>query len=363
LSIFLFFACSTVNEEDTTVRKDNPDLVYIDSIATASLRYIDSVAKVEYIKLETHQNGLLSSISKLLVGRGKIVILDDRFSQVLVFDDSGKFVGQIGAVGRGPGEFLSVEDIAFNSDTTSVFLLSVNSMKIVEYDINGKFKRDVFTNVYAYKMAVDSLDNFYLFVNKNVSDISKNYDLLKLDSDGKLLNRYFMFAGIDQPSIGFSGFVTVGRSGDVLFNNSFSDTVYAVHDDFVVPKYAFASGAPKQNLTNSEITKKLGAYNFIGFPFIELADKIVFGFNYQTTLMHSVFDRVSLEKSRLRYPLNWVSGHDADGNLYAHISPLSVENNRDKPYVQRMLKEYPLLEDVLKKSGEDDNPILIKFAL
>jgi len=110
---FLFFACSTVNERDDTVRKDNPDLVAIDGFATSSLEYIDSVSKVEYIKLETNENGLLSSVSKLLVGRGKIVILDDRFSQVLVFDDSGKFVNQIGSIGRGPGEFLSVEDIAF----------------------------------------------------------------------------------------------------------------------------------------------------------------------------------------------------------------------------------------------------------
>jgi hypothetical protein len=67
--------------------------------------------KIEYIPLETTPNSLIGSLNGVGLDLANIVFSDSFIfisdgEKLLQFDRSGKFIKQIGSVGRGPGQYL-----------------------------------------------------------------------------------------------------------------------------------------------------------------------------------------------------------------------------------------------------------------
>ncbi len=356
--------CSSINDQRDDIQYiANPSAVLIEGIKKSNPPKIDSFATIELIPLETNEKSLLASVSKILVNEKLLYVLDEKLNQVLIFEGSGKFVGQVGAIGSGPDEYLSVEDIAFNSDTTSIFLLSNNSMKITEYGLDGTLKQDIYIGMYASKLAVDSLNNFYLFVNKNISEKSQNYDLIKLKYDGSLIDRYFAFSNPKDPSISYAGFVALGKDKDILFNNSFSDTVYAIQEGYVTPKYVFVLENEGSFSTNTEFTNDIERRSYLELPFLELQNGFLFLFASDNRVRPIVSDYTGQTPNRvLSFPMNSIVGYDKMDNVYSYVSPAWLDNDKDTPYVRRALEKFPILASVLEHSDVEDNPIIIKFS-
>ena len=60
---------------------------------------------VKIVKLETTDECLLSDIRQVDYANGLIYIADRVSQAILIFDESGKYVGRIGQRGEGPGEY------------------------------------------------------------------------------------------------------------------------------------------------------------------------------------------------------------------------------------------------------------------
>ena len=82
-----------------------------------SAYFSDFFSAIELIALETNDDVLVGGAPNTLVNDSLIfvnsIIAIDRVplpQNIHVFDHSGKFLYQIGAIGRGPGEFLGVID-------------------------------------------------------------------------------------------------------------------------------------------------------------------------------------------------------------------------------------------------------------
>ena len=63
---------------------------------------------VKIVKLETTDECLISDIRQVDYVNGLIYIADKASQTVLIFDESGKYVGRVGKRGEGPGEYLSL---------------------------------------------------------------------------------------------------------------------------------------------------------------------------------------------------------------------------------------------------------------
>lgn|SRR5690606_4328767 len=366
ITAIFFFSCRSPNssEKESTRYGANLSAIQVEGMTAANLSEIDSLATIQLIPLETNEKCLVSSISKILVNENFLYVLDENFNQVLLFKNNGEFVRKVGAIGRGPGEYLSVEDMAFNADTTSIFLVSNNSMKITEYGLDGTLKKDIFIDMCASKLAVDSLNNFYLFVNKNRSEKSQNYDLIKLRYDGSLVDRYFVFTDPDDHMISYAGFVTSGRDRDILFNNSFSDTVYTISEGHVTPKYVFASGNEGHFTTNKAFTEDLQQRNYLEIPFFELQDGFLFLFASDSRVRPIVSNYTKPDNHRvLPFPINRLVGYDKTDHIYAYVFPVWFNQDKDAPYMRRALEQFPVFGSVLEHSKFDDNPVIIKFSL
>lgn len=324
---------------------------------------IKTLNSIEFIPLETNEGYLVAEISEILVIDSLFYIADSKSSQLLIFKQNGSFSAGVGSVGKGPGEYLSLDDIAFNADTTSLLILSNNSRKILEFSLSGDFISETPITVFAFDFTTDPSNNYYCFVNKNTSEGSLNYDLVKVSQNGDVLERYFEYDDIDDFAIDFSGFVKLGRDKEIIFNESFSDTIFSVQDGAIRPKYVIPANNPNANLTNREIVME-NDYRFIGDTFFELSDWIIINFHKERKAKTVAIDLDELNsRSLLSFPLNSVIGVDRVDNIYASIFPSVKETAREKSFFTEAIDQYPELARVLDASSPNDNPILIKFSL
>lgn len=100
--------------------------------------------KIEYIPLETTANSLVGSLNGVGLSLAKIIFSDSLIfisdgEKLLQFERSGKFIKQIGTVGRGPGQYL--EPINFCIDEKKRKIYIINGRSVMEFDFNGQYKR------------------------------------------------------------------------------------------------------------------------------------------------------------------------------------------------------------------------------
>ena len=107
--------------------------------------YIQDIAKVEYIPLETNDNTLIRSTSWRIHVSDDYIIIRNPNDQgdVFVFDGKGKSKFSFNHKGQGPEEYNSIGSLAFDEKAKELFIFDrySNSRKIIVYAEDGTFKR------------------------------------------------------------------------------------------------------------------------------------------------------------------------------------------------------------------------------
>ena len=60
-----------------------------------------------------------------------------------LFDHKGKFLGDVGSVGQGPGEYLTLYDQIIDEKNELIYLAPFSGRKIGVFDLSGKFLREI----------------------------------------------------------------------------------------------------------------------------------------------------------------------------------------------------------------------------
>jgi hypothetical protein len=106
------------------------------NISNVKAIYLSSIGKeIKYIALETTPECLVRTIKKIEFDDKNIFIIGDQ--RLLEFDNNGRFIKQIGAIGRGPGEYLSAQDFCIDNTSHEIYIVSD---KLDVYGIDGKYK-------------------------------------------------------------------------------------------------------------------------------------------------------------------------------------------------------------------------------
>jgi peptidylamidoglycolate lyase len=136
-------------------------------------------------------------------------------SRVAIFDRNGKWAGEWGRKGAGPGEFSNPHGIAFVPGSTDVLVADRENSRLQLFDRTGVFKKqwtgakDAQTTGRVFSVAADQTGFYYVGIRRADYDTGHT-GVLKLDRDWNIVT-----------SIGF------GKPGDPVFN--------AVHDIAVGP--------------------------------------------------------------------------------------------------------------------------------
>jgi hypothetical protein len=180
-SVLLFVACSKqqVEEVPSLLTISLSDKTYeIETIPADTL-----LASAKYIPLETNEEGLISEVHKIVIGKS-IYLINKRYNELFVFDLNGEFLLKR-TPGNGPGEFLHIDDIQLEEDL--VYILDGGSKSILIYNSDLEFQRKVSLN--ENYCAFEMTDRFiYLYVGFQSYEC-KNMHVFDR-KEGKIVNQY-----------------------------------------------------------------------------------------------------------------------------------------------------------------------------
>ena len=103
----------------------------------------------------------LDNRDEALVGKGRVSVSENyllvaKSSNVpyKLFRRDGSFVGTVGSIGQGPGEYTMIYDVQIDEKSGRIYMLPWNATSILVYDLQGKFEKSIPLNKKYEKLRV-----------------------------------------------------------------------------------------------------------------------------------------------------------------------------------------------------------------
>jgi len=249
LAIIIIIACNNNRRDSTTIKSiDLPYFVDIEKkLSETKSVSLSSIGKqLEYIPLETNPNCMIEGIENISLSEDFIFIAD--YTKILQFDRNGKFLKQIGANGRGPGEYLGITGFCIDNKNRKVYVnVCYDDCEILEYDFNGSFIRSFKQPWRSYQfIAYDTTGIIFHLTHDNDSTVYSKYNFYITDHDFKptyKIKRHF----IRKSNIGARQIPLYYYNGILHFKQYTVDTLYTLENTKPKPYAIFKLGKTKLN--------------------------------------------------------------------------------------------------------------------
>ena len=146
---------------------------------------VDDLADyIKHIELIPIQQNLFIGCSQMLVGKDRLFILSG--SAVFSISKEGNRVSNIGKIGRGPGEYLKIRHICFNSDESEIWCLDTYLNRVYRYcTSDGTFvgiidPEILGESVDAIMPVLENRIGFYIPNPPNVGQYKQEHDCLRI---------------------------------------------------------------------------------------------------------------------------------------------------------------------------------------
>ena len=222
---------------------------------TEHLLHLSDIAdSLSYIKLATDTSNLIGVIDKIIPLKDRILIVDKDITQTIyIFDKSGKFIRKINKKGRGPGEYLSLNDVAVDVSNKRLIVHDDMAQKISIFTYEGEFiekiRLDFITTSIAY-LGNNRLACYCDYINNpNYSIRSKSPNLILFDlQTRKTQSKLFFNSTINR--LGITGLInnlsSTYSNDTVHLIMQLNDTVYSICNNKVQPEYYVDLGVTPQ---------------------------------------------------------------------------------------------------------------------
>ncbi len=137
--VFGFSSCKT-NSKTSFVSETNSavSIDFSDNLLQRYFNLSEFTDSIEYLKLETNDSCFLKKIDKLFTVDNELFISDGE--RLFVFNRySGRFIRNIGNIGKGPGEYFEVEDFVIFPEEDRVFITDLKGGRVHIFDLQGHF--------------------------------------------------------------------------------------------------------------------------------------------------------------------------------------------------------------------------------
>lgn len=182
---------------------------------------------IKYVQLETDSACLLMVINWLDVTQNYIFVSDSR--GLYQFDKNGSFIGEIGRIGKGPGEHNGRIRFAIDKNQNEVFIYSFGAGGVNVHDTKtGHFKYSFSVDFLAHDFVVLSNGLIAFFTMETEFDINEIYFVNKkgekLDSISNQLRTRIRgnIAGHANAYL---------NDGDLYYMYNYRDTLYQINND------------------------------------------------------------------------------------------------------------------------------------
>ncbi|QEC52444.1 6-bladed beta-propeller protein [Anseongella ginsenosidimutans] len=329
----------------------------------------DAIKEIQFIPLETNDSSIVSTVNKAILYESEIYILDKEQRSLKVFGKDGNYLRSIGSLGKGPGEFTIINDFIIDPREKKILILSNNEQGIFEFSLQGKYIRSIKHRLYGNSFSrIDG--KYYYHINQNVNDLSKHYNLIAVDSSGKVLDRLFPFPKSFGGGLSFSGFIFKNKKG-FLYSSALSDTIYqiAAAGNGIYPKYVFdfgESAIPLSVKKSFDSFMKEGLrYSFLHNYVVESEDVLAFTYQDRGKIISAFCIREngagnSLIPVKFTFPIGHPIGLTGEGKVVSFISVAGFISALKAGKISELYlkEEFPELYELLPTLEVSDNPIL-----
>jgi hypothetical protein len=236
-------SCNSLSDYDS-------EILSIDvtpALGSSEIVPLSRIAKsIEYIKLETDTNCLIGKVNyafKNIRFTDNIIFVTDNSGKILSFDYSGKFITQIGKVGRGPGEYPKLGSFSYLPDTKQIIVNPFETNKLLFYNLNGFFVKEIIlefrpTQIVAHKNLI------VLVAPRGRRNYTGYYSLIVLSDEGKEIAKLIYrknemeIERSDKIPFGGSGSHIFSFADGLVYHEPFYDSIWYVSDDLSTTKTA-----------------------------------------------------------------------------------------------------------------------------
>jgi len=190
----LLFTNCTNNK--VTICNKNTVVYKITKTSDEFFQWNGIIENIESIPLETRNNSLIGQLTKGVIDKSGIYLLDFKNQCLLNFDKRGKFIRKIGQRGKGPNEFLEVRDFCIsNNNLYTLDYKKILCYNLIDGDVIDSWSFNSEKGFNPENLIVYSNDEYYLWnSNPDVWDRSKGeyFRMRKIRKD-KIDSEYFKY--------------------------------------------------------------------------------------------------------------------------------------------------------------------------
>lgn len=149
--LLLLVACSSNPLSVVVLTVDNSPLVVCDETnvtETREAKLSELIDSLEIVRLDNRNEAYFKF--RWLYFSEHYMCAGSEGKPIKLFDKSGRFIGNVGSVGNGPGEYAYVYDILINETQNRIYVASFSAKKILSYDLKGKFIGEI--SIYGEKL-------------------------------------------------------------------------------------------------------------------------------------------------------------------------------------------------------------------
>ena len=139
VSLFLY-ACSSSVQNVTTVKLDDAQIVVLDEAKVTEKKTVklsDLVEDFQIIRFENKDEAFFK-VFWMYFSDNYICIRQDG-NPIKLFDKSGRYIGNVGNIGQGPGEYNHIYDILLDEKGQSIYVTPIVGDNVLHYDLTGKY--------------------------------------------------------------------------------------------------------------------------------------------------------------------------------------------------------------------------------
>ena len=365
-SFFLFLAGCGNQSKPVSVEQEIITPLSAGNAVDDLLPYIDSV---EVVPLETTGKALIGLVGKiLLLPNGNVLIKST--ASMFMFSPEGKFLFQIGKNGRGPEEYLTIDDVCLSQDARELWILG--GCEIVKYSTEtGRFIRKTTLELPEICNGFDAIASgpghsafLYYCPQMDENNFSEDfYCLYRYDEQGRILQKF-----LPRKDYGLNiALITQTSDNRYILRPQDSDNIcYYLSDSLPVPRVKIDFGKETiKNRYSSDLQTYLRS-DYYKMPVYIYDTRDYFYFSYCGP---EATDCYCIHSFKNNKTITWErKGDDADG--------MFMIGGADKGFFYGIYNDYRdwdeiLLnrQDLLKRAiiqkthlriPEDSNPLLVK---
>ena len=233
-SIFLF-GCSTSNIDKRRKESTN-DLYTIDVESVIRNKLYTPLSEVGtdiiYLPLETRNDNLLRKIRKIEITESFIFVSDKR--NLLQFTKNGEFIRQIGKIGKGPGEYISILNFSVNEKANTIILLG--EYRFMKYNLQGNFIRRI-TNPISTEFVFYRPDRIAFYHATNIETNKTN--LILTNQDLKVVFKFQNYNPRPKTNMSLQNAPLYVFENKPYFKEHYNDTLFWVKDSVLIPHIVY----------------------------------------------------------------------------------------------------------------------------